>query len=113
MSATAEIDLQFCPQKVNLILTSDPIYSPSHPEILVNTIAACLSPDSESRVVSGLPLRQGYEAERADFEERMGKAGLDVVEDGIIKGLGDDWGNGDEEVEVKWCVWGWSQVEQR
>ena len=102
----------FCSQKATLILTSDPIYSPSHPEILVNAIAACLVPDSKSRVVSGLPLRQGYEVERADFEERMGKAGLAVVEDGIITGYGDDWGNENEEVKVKWCVWRWKQLGQ-
>ena len=40
----------------------------------------------------------------------MGEAGLDVVDNGVITGYGDDWGNGDEEVRVKWCVWRWREV---
>ncbi|EMC98804.1 hypothetical protein BAUCODRAFT_380761 [Baudoinia panamericana UAMH 10762] len=120
----------------SLILAADPIYSPDHPRLLVQTIAYHLSRDHEhARVVVEMPLREGYAGEREDFRERMVGLGLRVLEEGVERGV-DDWGGAssgdgfggeveDEEgpgvdgegegwegegegvVRCWWSVWGW------
>lgn len=94
-----------------LILAADPIYSPEHPRLLVQTIEHHLSRASEARVVVELPLRDAYAAERQDLRDRMFALGLAVAEEGEEVGY-DDWTDdkdGDDLAEVRcwWAVWAW------
>lgn len=94
-----------------LVLVADPIYSASHPTLLVNAIDAHLSRDEGARVVVELPLREAYSPEIAELRNRMGRLGLKVLEEGEETGV-DDWSEGSDEgrlTEVRcwWSVWGW------
>lgn len=94
-----------------LILAADPIYSPEHPRLLVQSIAHHLSRVSDARVVVEIPLRVAYIAERQDFRMRMEQLGLKVVEEGEEIGV-DDWGESKsggevEQVRCWWSVWAW------
>ena len=98
-------------RRYNLILASDPLYSPSHPAWLAKTIHKYLDSHPMSRVVVELPLREAYVPEVEEFKERM--AGIDLVlldsgEELGTEDWGDDTGHGREEVRCWWGVWGWS-----
>ncbi|KAK2813845.1 hypothetical protein FQN50_000246 [Emmonsiellopsis sp. PD_5] len=96
-------------ERCDVILAADPLYSPEHPKWLVQTIRRWLFPDGESRVVVEMPLREAYLPQVADFRQRMGAAGLVVLEEGEEIGY-DDWeGSDGEALEVRcwWSVWGW------
>ena len=97
------------PNSFPLIVIADPIYSPEHPQLLVNAIQWHLSKDHTARVIIELPLREAYVAERQDLRDRLASIGLGVVEQGEEVGY-DDWssGNGEELTEVRcwWSVWG-------
>jgi D-xylulose reductase len=98
--------------KFSLILAADSLYSPEHPHMLVDTIAAWLSEDQDARVIVEFPYRDAYLPEIKTFRERMMKLGLRIVNDGEEKGF-DDWGssgaNGDEDadnlVTCWWSIW--------
>ena len=96
-------------QAFQLILAADPIYSSDHPEWLVQTISHHLRRDPTARVVMEMPLREAFGAERNDFRERMGRLGLQVLEEGEETGF-DDWSIGGDLVEVRcwWSVWSWA-----
>ena len=107
-----ELQAEACngsPNSFPLIVIADPIYSPEHPQMLVNAIDWHLSKDDTARVVIELPLRDAYVAERQDLRDRLASIGLGVVEQGEEVGY-DDWssGNGEELTEVRcwWSVWG-------
>ena len=91
------------------ILAADPLYSPQHPRLLVQTIAHHLSRMKEARVVIELPLREAFGAERQDLRDRLEGMGLRVFEEGEETGF-DDWEDKDGErgeVTCWWAVWGW------
>lgn len=99
----------------SFILAADPIYSSSHPELIVNAIAYHLSRDPNARVVIELPLREAFGRERTDLKERLQKMRLTLIEQGEDLGY-DDWtettDNGEErrvEVRCWWGIWGWSE----
>jgi hypothetical protein len=100
-------------QKFALILAADSLYSPDHPRMLVDTIAAWLSDDDDARVIVEFPYRDAYLPEIKNFRERMGNIGLIILEEGEEKGY-DDWRgsgeNGDEDdraiVTCWWSSWG-------
>lgn len=91
-----------------LILAADPIYSPDHPRLIVQTIEHHLSLSNNARVVVEMPLREAYALARQDFRERMAAIGLVITDDGEEVGF-DDWscGNNDELTEVRcwWSLW--------
>lgn len=91
-----------------LILAADPIYSPDHPRMIVQSIEHHLSLGDDARVILEMPLRGAYSPERLDFRERMLAIGLVVHDEGEEIGY-DDWssGNDDELTEVPcwWSVW--------
>lgn len=93
-----------------VIVAADPLYSPEHPRLLVQTIGRWLLRDPSARVVIELPLREAYSPEVADFKGRMHCVGLDALEQGEEVGY-DDWGSGSagglQEVRCWWSVWGW------
>ncbi|MCJ1229818.1 hypothetical protein MMC12_006488 [Toensbergia leucococca] len=97
--------------KYAIIVAADPLYSPSHPAWLVNTIGRHLARGAEARVVVELPLREAYMAEIGEFRARMTDLGLWLLVEGEEVGF-DDWGSGsmDGRVEVKcwWGVWAWA-----
>lgn len=94
----------------NIILASDPLYSPSHPEWLFNTIHGYLLQHETSRVVVELPLRKAYVPEVEEFKARMGDGGFALLESGEETGT-EDWSDnsrqGSREVECWWGIWGW------
>ncbi|KAL4752477.1 hypothetical protein BDW72DRAFT_202327 [Aspergillus terricola var. indicus] len=91
-------------EQYDLILAADPLYSPEHPRLLVDTIAVWLSRGLDARVVLEMPLRDAYLPQVQDLRQRLGKLGLAVVQEGEETGY-DDWetANGDA-VEVR-CWW--------
>lgn len=93
--------------KFEVILAADPIYSPDHPRILVNTIQRWLNFSRDSRVIIELPLRTHYTNERAQLKELLRVAGLNLVVDGTEVGL-DDWLDDEgkqTQVECEWSIW--------
>ncbi|KAI9836997.1 MAG: hypothetical protein M1819_000646 [Sarea resinae] len=99
------------------ILAADPLYSPAHPQLLVQTINALLSRTPGARVVVELPLREAYMPEIEEFGARMHDIGLLVLDEGEEVGF-DDWGGGAEdggglrEVRCWWGIWGWAANKQ-
>lgn len=97
----------------NVILASDPLYSPQHPEWLFNTIHSYLAQHATSRVVIELPLRAAYVPEVEEFQKRMADGGFALVESGEEVGR-EDWGDntldGRQEVTCWWGVWKWKSL---
>jgi D-xylulose reductase len=112
--------IEIMTSKFPLILAADSLYSPEHPHMLVDTIAAWLSHDGDAKVIVEFPYRDAYLPEIKTFRERMIKLGLRIVEEGEEKGF-DDWGtsgrSGDEDeddddlVTCWWSVWEWSTMK--
>ena len=99
-------------EQYDIILAADPLYSPSHPELLTNAITHWLSRDMNARVVLEMPLRDAYLPQVQDLRQRLGKLGLSVVEEGEETGY-DDWENADGgalEVRCWWSIWGWGET---
>lgn len=93
--------------KFKIIIAADPIYSPSHPMILVDAIKRWLIYSEDARVIIELPLRTHYIEERAQLRALLGAAGLDLVVEGTEAGL-DDWLDEDGQparVECEWSIW--------
>lgn len=100
--------------KYAIILAADPLYSPEHPRLLVQTITRCLSMETNARVIVELPLREAYTAEIDDLHTKMAEAGLRLLVQGEEVGY-DDWGGGAgssglKEVKCWWGVWGWKET---
>jgi len=103
--STARLDGRF-----DLILASDPLYSPLHPAWLVDTIFKYLDGPPTSRVVIELPLREAYVPEVEELKKRMADGGLVLLDSGEELGTedwGDDSGHGREQIRCWWGVWGW------
>lgn len=87
---TKPSDFRFKDSKYTHILVSDPIYSPEHPKLVVDTINQYR--DSACTVLVQLPLREKYDNERALFKHLMEEANFTAIfsekEDGR-----DDWGD--------------------
>lgn len=93
----------------DVILAADPLYSPSHPEWLVQTIGFWLSRKKSARVVIEMPLRGPYLPQVREFRQRMTTLGLSPIDQGEEIGY-DDWEGADGDVlEVKcwWSIWAW------
>lgn len=103
-------------EKFRLILAADSLYSPDHPQMLVDSIAAWLSEDASARVIVEFPYRDAYLPELANFRERMTLIGLHILDQGEEKGY-DDWGDaskGDDAlVTCWWSCWGRKSAEQK
>ncbi|KAJ5813343.1 uncharacterized protein N7503_000093 [Penicillium pulvis] len=98
-------------ERYDVILVADPLYSPSHPEWLVQTIGSWLGRGLGARVLAEMPLRTPYLPQVREFRQRMADLGLAVVEEGEEFGY-DDWEGADGDVlAVKcwWSIWGWSE----
>lgn len=98
-------------ERYDVVLAADPLYSPDHPRLLVQTIGTWLSRGLEARVVTEMPLRTVYLPQVQEFRQRMLDLGLAVIEEGEETGY-DDWEGADGDVlPVKcwWSIWGWSE----
>lgn len=94
-----------------IILAADPLYSPEHPKLLVETVKRWLGRSSHARFIVELPLRGGYDRERAELQARLREAGLEIVAEGREMGY-DDWEGNDgkpSEVRCWWAVWRFSE----
>lgn len=109
----------------DLILSSDPLYSPSHPAWLVQTILSRLSPPrpplpsptpppsaQPPSLLIELPLRTAYLPQIDELRARLREAGLELLDQGEEVGR-EDWGGGGGgdgwgEVRCWWGVWGWA-----
>lgn len=99
--------------RFEVVLAADPLYSPSHPGWLVQTIGFWLSRKKDARVIVEMPLRGPYLPQVQEFRQRMADLGLAPVDEGEEIGY-DDWEGADGDVlEVKcwWSIWGWQKVE--
>jgi predicted nicotinamide N-methyase len=93
-------------KKYPVILAADPLYSPEHPSLLVQTIQGWLSTEVSAMVVIELPLREAYKPEIEDLRQRLLDIGLVLKEQGEESGR-DDWGAGrNEEPKLVNCWWG-------
>ncbi|KAL5373603.1 hypothetical protein DPSP01_012602 [Paraphaeosphaeria sporulosa] len=103
-------------EKFPLILAADSLYSPDHPQMLVDSIAAWLSEDPSARVIVEFPYRDAYLPEIANFRERMSRVGLQILDEGEEKGY-DDWGDASKDhdalVTCWWSCWGRKLPEQK
>ncbi|KAL5342459.1 VPS28 protein-domain-containing protein [Aspergillus crustosus] len=81
-------------QQYDLILAADPLYSPDHPRLLVDTIAVWLSRGLDARAVLEMPLRDAYLPQIQELRQRMRDLGLAVVDEGEETGF-DDWETAD------------------
>jgi hypothetical protein len=98
-------------QRYDVILAADPLYSPSHPKWLVDTVGPWLSRGLNARVVTEMPLRDAYLPQVKEFRQRMGALGLAIIEEGEEIGY-DDWESADGgalAVKCWWSIWGWSE----
>ena len=94
-------------EKFAIVIAADPIYSPEHPKLLVDTISRWLSEGGRSRVVIELPRRPHYTDDRAELECLLIQAGLANVANGVETGF-DDWldESGDQaQVDCEYSVW--------
>lgn len=99
-------------QQYLVILAADPLYSSAHPKLLTETVERWLLKSHEARFIVELPLRDGYDQERADLKVRLKEIGLQVEAEGIESGY-DDWEGNDgqlKEVTCWWAVWKFTQA---
>ena len=97
-------------QQYNVVVATDPIYSPEHPSLLAKVIKVWLLEAPESRLIIELPLRDGYDKERDELRSKLETIHLGIESEGEDLGY-DDWedSNGDPvEVRCWWSVWRYS-----
>lgn len=88
-----------------VIVAADPIYSTEHPKILVEAVVRWLALSNEARFIVELPLRDGYNSERADLKKCLKDAGLVIEGEGEDLGF-DDWDGPNGEKKGVRCWWG-------
>jgi predicted nicotinamide N-methyase len=93
--------------RYSTIVAADPLYSPDHPQILVDTVHRFLRRTPAARFIVELPLRDGYQKEREELKSRLIAIGLDVVHEGHEFGIEDWQGRSGEQTEVEcwWSIW--------
>lgn len=73
----------------DIILIADPIYSPNHPEWVVNMISKFLSP--KGKCYLEIPIRSKYAKERQVLIDLLEKNDFDIINQRYDQGI-DDWG---------------------
>ncbi|QBM87228.1 Lysine methyltransferase [Metschnikowia aff. pulcherrima] len=77
--------------KFSTVILSDPLYSPQHPQWIVDMVNLFLSRDEDSRVLLQVPVRRNFEQERATLWRLMEENGYIVEEESEELGY-DDFG---------------------
>jgi hypothetical protein len=93
--------------RFSVVLSADPLYSPDHPQMLVDTVHLWMRQTSKAVFILELPLRDGYQEERRDLRAKLLDIGLDITEEGYECGP-EDWQSrlGEQtEVECWWSLW--------
>ena len=93
--------------KYDMVVASDPLYSPRHPELVASAIARYLRPEAQAKAMVELPLREAYQPEICQFRRIMEAKGLCLGDQGEEVGY-DDWEEGNLEVKCWWGVWRWN-----
>lgn len=83
---------KYAVEKFDIIIVSDPIYSPNHPKLVVDVITLFLSSDGICHLE--IPLRDKYSEERELLWRLLKENGLHVVKRENDQGV-DDWGKVD------------------
>ena len=96
--------------RYDIVLASDPLYSPLHPVLVANAIERYIRREPQARVIVELPLREAYQPEIHEFKQRMETNGFLLILQGEEIGY-DDWEGGDLAVECWWGIWGWREFE--
>jgi predicted nicotinamide N-methyase len=93
--------------RFSVILAADPLYSPDHPQMLVDTVHRWLQQTSQARFIVELPLREGYHQERESLKTKLGEICLEIAEEGYEFGQEDWQGTLGEQIEVEcwWALW--------
>ena len=93
----------------DIVMAADPLYSPEHPEWLVNAIAANLERTKDARVIVELPLRESYGPEVNDFQHLMLSRGFLLLSQGKESGTEDWQTHSGERIQVEcwWGIWKW------
>ncbi|CCE91778.1 S-adenosylmethionine-dependent methyltransferase TDEL_0D01940 [Torulaspora delbrueckii] len=73
----------------DILIVSDPIYSPNHPELVVNMIKKFLS--SQGQCYLEIPLRPRYAAERKRLRQLLSDNGFKIIKEEVDQGM-EDWG---------------------
>lgn len=88
-------------EKFDFILVADPIYSPQHPDWVVNMISKFLQDDGVCHLQ--IPVRERYSEERARLWHLLDSHNLVIVNERLDKGR-DDWGDVDYIYKaIKWA----------
>ena len=95
--------------KYDLVVASDPLYSPLHPELVASAIARYLRTEAQAKVIVELPLREAYQPEISNFRRIMEAKGFCLETQGEEAGY-DDWEDGNLEVKCWWGVWRWNSI---
>lgn len=93
--------------KFLIIIAADPIYSPEHPKMLIDTVVRWLERSEDARLIIELPRRHHYTEERATMRRLLEAAHFELVIDGVERGF-DDWVDEDgrpAEVECEFSIW--------
>ncbi len=91
----------------SVILAADPLYSPDHPQMLVETVRRWMRRTSEASFIVELPLRDGYHQERESLKTKLVDIGLEIAEEGYEFGPEDWQGRWGEQAQVEcwWSLW--------
>lgn len=94
-------------EKFSVVLAADPVYSPEHPRMLVNTVRRWIRWTPHARFIVELPLRDRFNAERQELRAILCEMEFELVAEGTDIGH-DDWRGRDgclEEVTCWWSIW--------
>ncbi|KAH8648005.1 putative methyltransferase-domain-containing protein [Tricladium varicosporioides] len=102
-----ENGLSKCSDKeFEIVLASDPLYDENHPEMVANMIKEFIKPNTTSRAMVAVPLRDEKTRGFANkLQEIMNLYDFKLLynDEEICR---DDWANNGEEVKSWWGVWG-------
>lgn len=79
----------FSDSKFDIIIISDPIYSPNHPQLVVDMIVQFLS--AQGRCYLEIPVRDKYAKERKLLWKLLKESRLEIIDQKLDQGL-EDWG---------------------
>lgn len=90
-----------------IILAADTMYTEEHPQLLTDTIVACLKRTSTARAIILHPLRIAYIEHTREFWARMEEGGLVADQEGRDEIDLKDW---DDERLHEWSAWKWKDL---
>jgi predicted nicotinamide N-methyase len=94
------------PQKANVILAADTVYSEEHPELLSKAILTWLAPGNKSRAIIMYAMRVAYLDQIRELWQLLEDGGLESIGEGQERADEKDnkW---DDELLCEWSIWKW------